>query len=173
MRYDRQNRFLRATFCGFLIILTLACDRLATRQEDKAPQIHVDEHRGRWMIYVPAYSHVATPGYGTTSLATTLTIHNVASFGKLTIRSVEYHEPRSDEVKHLLRNPAELLPLHTLDFVLDEVDHEGGTSAAFVITYDNDKHGTRAPLVEAVMIGATARGAFAFTSRGIEVVETR
>ena len=78
---------------------------------------------------------------------------------------VRYYDSAGTLVREYLKEPAELGPLATVEFVIQRVDTAGGPGANFLVQWlgqsDVDE-----PLIEAVMIGQSGNGGISFISTG-------
>lgn len=119
------------------------------------------------VVYVPAYSHLASAG-GESLFAITLSIRNVDPSTTVTLTHVDYYDTSGHRVRRYLREPRALAPLETAEFSVETFDDAGGSGANFLVYWEgpSDAHPL---LTETVMVGHIGTGYVAFTSRGVEL----
>jgi len=118
------------------------------------------------LIYVPIYSSIFyQDNKRTLELAAMLSIHNVALDRTITVARVDYYNTKGERIARYLETPIELKPLETRNFVVEKNDTAGGTGANFLVEWRADGE-TISPIVEALMINASASQGISFTSTG-------
>ncbi len=158
---------MRSHVFALLFVTSLGCNRLddgtAVGDSERVPEV-----RGARLIYVPAYNY-ATAVRDRIHLSTTVTIHNVSSRDRITIRSVEYYDAPGKKVRTYLGQPKVLGPLEAVEYHVEGDRNSEGSGANFIVTYDAEP-GIAPPLVEALIVGSTGgTGWLSFTSRGVPV----
>ncbi len=122
-------------------------------------------------VFVPAYSHIF---YGssqqTMNMAITLAIHNTDPDTPIIIRSVRYYDTEGNLVQDFVAQPVALGPLATTGFLVPENDLSGGWGANFMVEWGAEQ-AVYEPVVEAVMINASAGWGASFVSEGRVVSE--
>ncbi len=118
------------------------------------------------LVYVPVYSHIY---YGDRELplllTATLSLRNTDPAKPITILRVDYYDTEGHLIRSYLTKPLTLKPLASTRFVVRESDTKGGSGANFLVRWQAETE-VNAPLLEAVMIGATGQQGISFTSRG-------
>jgi hypothetical protein len=119
-------------------------------------------------IYVAVYSSIylgleSEPQ--TVNLAATVSIRNVSEKQALILTHARYFDSAGRPVRDYLKEPGELGPMATLEYVVKRDDTAGGPGANFVIEWTGPKDMDE-PLVEAVMIGQSGHAGFSFISQG-------
>jgi len=122
----------------------------------------------RRTVYVPVYSSIyigLDMRKSLIDLAATVSIRNVSAQHPVILNFVRYYDSEGGLVREYLKQPAELGPLATVEFVIGRGDVTGGPGANFLIQWvgraDVDE-----PLMEAVMVGESANAGISFTSAG-------
>jgi hypothetical protein len=122
----------------------------------------------RRTVYVPVYSSIYIGldiRQKLIELAATVSIRNVSAQHPVILNFVRYYDSGGKPVREYLKEPAELGPLATVEFVIQRVDTTGGPGANFLVQWvgqaDVDE-----PLIEAVMIGQSGSAGISFTSTG-------
>ena len=122
----------------------------------------------RGTVYVPVYSSIYTGldiRQKIIELAATVSIRNVSPQYPVILNFVRYYDSGGKLVREYVKEPVELGPLGTVEFVIQRVDTAGGPGANFLVQWvgqaDVDE-----PLIEAVMIGQSGNAGISFTSTG-------
>lgn len=123
-------------------------------------------------VYVPAYSHVFTgPRSNPYNLAITLAIRNSDQINSIKVTGVDYHDSNGKKVRSFTPAPATLGPLSSSYIHLEEKDTSGGFAPKFIVRWEAQRSVT-APIIEAIMIGATSGQGISFVSHG-QVIQER
>jgi len=123
-------------------------------------------------VYVPAYSHVFTgPRANPYNLAISLTVRNTDPSAGMTVTAIDYHDHNGRLIRRYAPSPLSLAPLASSYIHLEEKDTSGGFAPKFIVRWEAPRP-ISAPLIEAVMIGATSGQGISFVSRG-QVIQER
>lgn len=122
-------------------------------------------------IYVPVYSHIYYQDRERViNLTVTLSVRNADPDHAIWLDSVAYYDANGQLVRNDVTEPRQLAPLAAQEFVVEEDDTTGGTSASFLVRWSSDEEAI-APVVEAVMISAASTQGISFVSVG-RVIES-
>ena len=126
---------------------------------------------GRHTVYVPAYSQIFYgDGRRTFDLTVTLSVRNTDPRRALTVGAVRYYDGDGALVREFLDAPLRLGPLASTALVVSERDRAGGVGASFLVDWHGEADtagvAVSAPVVEAVMIGASGTQGISFVSPG-------
>ena len=88
---------------------------------DKTP----DQFTVRQRVYVPVYSHVYYQEGSPYPLETTLSLRNVDPERNLYITRIDYYNTEGSRIRSLLKEPIELDPLETIEFLVERKDSSG------------------------------------------------
>ena len=119
-------------------------------------------------VYVPVYSSIylgLNIKKTMVDLAVTVSVRNVSAKHALILDVVRYYDSAGKPVREYVDRPSELPPMATVEFVIQRADATGGPGANFLIQWRGPE-GVDAPLVEAVMVGASGNAGISFTSAG-------
>ncbi len=106
-------------------------------------------------IYAPVYSDIYSQTKDFRFLHTaTLSIRNTSITDTLVIHDIQYYDTRGALVKHFIDHPIYLVPMATIEYVIEEDDHSGGSGANFIVTTVS-KDPRVSPLVQTVMISVS------------------
>lgn len=126
----------------------------------------VDAARADGSVYVPCYSQIYQGIKNRPfDLTVTLSVRNPGPSGDVDLMAVEYYDGRGRLLRSHKLDAAPLVPFSAREFLVEQEDASGGVGASFVVRW----RGSRAPLVEAVMIGTSGGQGVSFTSRGVEI----
>ena len=124
-------------------------------------------------VYVPAYSHIY---YGDKPskilLTTTLSIRNTDPARTMKLEKVEYRSDQGKMLKNFVKVPVTIQPLAAVRFVVPETDIKGGSGASFIVTWTADAQ-LNEPVIQAVMIGATANQGISFVCDAVSIKELK
>ncbi len=121
--------------------------------------------------YLPVYSHIYhIHEHKTFDLTITISIRNVSMTDSVYILKADYYNTVGTNVRQYLKAPVFLMPLETVEIIIEDRDMEGGSGANFIFDWamENDKN---PPLFEAVMISPYEQEGLAFTTRGVRIFE--
>ena len=118
------------------------------------------------LIYVPAYSHVYGANGNPILLTVTLSVRNTDSESSIVLSRVDYFDTDGNLKQSYLKNPTEIGPLATKEFLVDRSDVGGGSGANFLVEWSAAEPVT-APIMEAVMIDTTDGQGIAFVRAGL------
>ena len=121
-------------------------------------------------VYVPVYSHVYIHEGTSYNLTTTLSIRNCDTKHALIVKSAHYHGSDGQLIQSYLDHALEIGPLATTEFLVSEKDVRGGSGASFVIEWAARER-VNAPIIEAIMVGASGQQGISLVSRGIVIDE--
>lgn len=121
-------------------------------------------------FYVPIYSDVYTDRDNRkVLLSATLSVRNTTLKKSLYINKIDYYDTAGALVKSYVKNPIELPPMATLNYIVEKEEDKGGSGANFIIEVEGIDD-TVTPVIEAVMIGNFSNKAFSFSTEGTPVV---
>lgn len=122
-------------------------------------------------VYVPVYSSIylgLDVERNMMGLAATVSVRNVSSRQRIVLDHVRYYDSGGRMVREYVSRPAELGPLASVEFVIQQHDDAGGPGANFLVQWTGPE-GVDEPLIEAVMIGHSGSVGYSFTSAGRKV----
>lgn len=122
-------------------------------------------------VYVPVYSHIY---YGEKSkqflLAATLSIRNTDPQYPITVLSAQYFDSDGSLVRNYMNEPIELRPMASSYIYVKESDTSGGSGANFIVKWKSE-HTVNEPVIESIMIGASAGQGISFVCPGRVIKE--
>lgn len=161
------TRTVLSPLCSFLLALSLVIMPSICR----AATADIRLSRGQ-TVYVPVYSNVFSgPKIRPFQLAATLSIRNTDLYAPFRVKAIDYYDTSGKLVRRYLDKPFILGPMASSSIHIEEKDNSGGFGANFIIRWDADKS-INAPIIEAVMIGATSGQGISFVSPGQEIRDT-
>ncbi|WP_413281571.1 DUF3124 domain-containing protein [Floridanema evergladense] len=127
---------------------------------------------GGQTIYVPIYSQIYVwERNRTMELTSTLSVRNTDRTNPIIIAFANYYDSNGKLVRKYLKQPIELPPLASTNFIVDQEDTTGGSGASFVVEWVTQKPVSE-PVIEAVMINAGGNQGISLISPG-RVIKTR
>lgn len=120
-------------------------------------------------VYVPAYSDIYSKGkHIRFLLTTTLSIRSTSFTDTIAVRSIEYFDTRGNKVTDFLKHPIYVLPMATVEYVIDEKDISGGSGANFIVVW-SAKDSSVKTVIQAVMISVSGQQGVAFRTDGVSI----
>ncbi len=155
------------------LVLLLACSQKETRVERKKAQwkphrvinpLSEDLIKGK--TYLSVYSQIYSGVENIThNLTATVSMRNVCTKDTIFITHATYYDTHGHLIEDYLDAPIFLVPMETLDIVIEETDKQGGTGGNFIFEWKTKTH-TPEPLFESVMISTSGQQGLSFSVRG-------
>lgn len=122
--------------------------------------------------YVPVYSDIYhRDGTRRFMLAATVSIRNTSLLDSAYILSAAYYDSYGMEISDFVDETVLLLPLESIEFVIDENEKVGGAGANFIIQWGATNYSNQL-LIQSVMIGTSGEGiSFIVDAKPIEKKE--
>lgn len=163
---------------SMLIVLFISCQR----ETAKYPALQADwqnrltesnrfPDKATQMTYLPVYSHIYhMREHRTYDLTITVSIRNISLSDTVFLNQADYYNTVGKKIREYIKKPVYVLPMETIEIVIEDRDIEGGSGANFVFEWamENSKN---PPLFEAVMISTYGDQGLSFTTRGVPVVD--
>lgn len=119
--------------------------------------------------YLSVYSEIYIYSEQRTyDLTVTVSMKNIYKQDTLYIEKAEYYNTEGKLIRSYLKNPIKLLPMETVEIVIDQNDKQGGSGGNFVFDWAVEKP-LLEPHFEAVMISTYGQQGLSFTSQGIKI----
>ncbi|MDF1697042.1 MAG: DUF3124 domain-containing protein [Saprospiraceae bacterium] len=117
-------------------------------------------------VYIPVYSDIySVHKQKSTLLTATLSIRSTSLTDTTYINTIDYYDTHGDKIRSYIDQPLMLLPMASVDYVIERDDVSGGIGANFLVTWGADKN--TQPLFQAVMISTTGQHGLSFVTNGI------
>ncbi|MEO9474363.1 MAG: DUF3124 domain-containing protein [Cyclobacteriaceae bacterium] len=164
---------MKQTF--FLVLLVVLC---ACAQEKPVSSFNKENWNKRSVAldtdslnlgssYLSIYSEIYERNEeGTHLLASTVSMRNISSEDTLYILKASYYDTKGSLIRTYFDNPVYLLPMETVEIVIDKNDRYGGTGANFIFDWASPRASIE-PFFEAVMISTSSQQGISFTTQGI------
>ncbi|UXP33077.1 DUF3124 domain-containing protein [Reichenbachiella agarivorans] len=116
--------------------------------------------------YLSIYSQINSFDRDTKQgLTVTVSMRNIYDADTLYLSGIKSYDTAGELLHTYLTSPIYLLPLETLEIIIDEEEEHGGTGGNFIFDW---QAGTGLePFFEAVMIRSSGQQGISFTTRGI------
>ncbi len=116
--------------------------------------------------YLSVYSQIYSRSeHSTHDLTVTVSMRNTSPEDSVYLLKANYYNTNGKLIRTYFDKPIFLLPMETVEIVIDEKDQEGGTGANFIFDWKT-KEKTDEPLFEAIMISTSNSQGLSFTTQG-------
>lgn len=116
--------------------------------------------------YLSVYSEIySITEHRRHSLTTTISMRNISRNDSIFITKAEYFNTKGKLIRTYFDKSIYLLPMETVEIVIDEKDKEGGTGGNFLFEWQK-RANSKEPLFEAVMISTSGSQGLSFTTYG-------
>ncbi len=116
--------------------------------------------------YLSIYSHIYSFSMSKSqSLTAMVSLRNVSETDTIYISKADYYGTEGQLIRHYFKKTIYLKPLETVEIVIDETDHHGGSGANFIFEW-TAKATTPEPLFEAIMTSLRGSQGLSFTTIG-------
>ena len=112
-------------------------------------------------IYSQIYSLSQHKKYNLTAMAS---LRNTSENDTIYLFKADYYDSHGKLIKSYIKKPVYLLPMETLDIVIEESDVAGGTGSNFIFDWKLPKDCTE-PIFEAVMSSTVGSQGLSFTTQ--------
>lgn len=124
----------------------------------------------RQVVYVPVYTDIYIRDERRRfPLTVTLSVRNTDPEHSVTISAVQLYGTAGDLVREYLKQPRQLGPLATAEYIIPEQDQPNGSGANFLVEWAAQQHVTD-PVIEAVMVSGAGTLGISFVSVGRPLV---
>lgn len=124
----------------------------------------------RQVVYVPVYTDIYIRDERRRfPLTVTLSVRNTDPEHPVTVSAVQLYGTAGDLVREYLRQPRQLGPLATAEYIIPEQDQPNGSGANFLVEWTALQHVTD-PVIEAVMVSGAGTLGISFVSVGRPLV---
>jgi hypothetical protein len=122
-------------------------------------------------IYIPIYSDIYSENrHVKFNLTATLSIRNTSLQDSIYIEDIDYYDSHGNLVRHYLDNVLLLIPMQSIEYVIEEDDNVGGTGANFMVNWGATHAGVK-PIFQGVMISTHEQQSISFITQGVSVTE--
>ncbi|MEZ5039509.1 MAG: DUF3124 domain-containing protein [Saprospiraceae bacterium] len=163
---------------GFALVVGLqACQDKDLNLNDKgqnlleANQIYTEKRDLllRDTVYVPIYSDIYSKTKDVRfNLTATLSIRNTSLSDSIYIEDIDYYDSNGRLVRNYLEKVLLLRPMHSIEYVIEEDDTEGGTGANFIINWGATVMDVK-PVFQGVMISTHGQQGISFLTEGVSI----
>jgi len=134
-----------------------------------ASQLPADSTLEMGTTYLSVYSQIYSQTEKKThDLTATVSIRNTNREDTLYIDHAHYFNTKGELIRSYFNQPIFVLPMETVEIVIDEIDKEGGTGANFLFDWRRGK-AANDPLFESVMISTSGQQGLSFAVQGKRV----
>ncbi|MFK7799700.1 MAG: DUF3124 domain-containing protein [Aureispira sp.] len=119
-------------------------------------------------VYIPIYSSIYSKTKDVLfNLTATLSIRNTSLYDTLYLDGIDYYDTEGELVRAYLKEQQTLAlhPLQSIEYVIEEKDIVGGTSADFIIEWAAVSNQVK-PIFQGVMISTNGQQGISFVTDG-------
>ena len=156
---------------GYKAPATMSGSTGISRFADSSNNNGINTSRGQ-KVYVPVYSHIYSNGGSPILLESTISIRNTDPEHAITISSARYFDSKGIQLEQFVDKKMVLGPLETKEFLIEKRDTRGGSGANFIIKWSAEV-AVYEPIVEAIMVGRTAKQHVSFKSIGRALLQRK
>jgi len=119
--------------------------------------------------YLSVYSEIYDMSDETKHLLTaTVSLRNTSLTDSLFISKADYYNTKGNLIRSYIKNPIYLVPMETVEIVINRRDTLGGSGANFIFDWATRVE-TTDPIFESVMIWTTGTQGISFLSKGVRL----
>lgn len=101
-------------------------------------------------------------------LTATISMRNLNTNDTLFINTIDYYNTHGEQIRSYLQEPIFILPMETVEILIEHRDNEGGTGANILFDWSKTPAASD-PVFEAVMISTYGQMGLSFLTHGIRV----
>ena len=119
--------------------------------------------------YLSVYSQIySETEHKKHNLTATVSIRNVNPTDSIYITRAEYFDTHGQSIRTYFDKPIFLMPMETVEIIIDEHDKGGGTGGNFLFDWSMAEQSNE-PVFEAVMISTSGQQGLSFKTNGIKL----
>ncbi len=116
--------------------------------------------------YLSVYSQIySQTEHATHNLTATVSMRNISRTDTVYIDKAQYFNTKGELIRTYFDKAIFILPMETVEIVIDEKDQEGGTGANFVFDWRIKKHSLE-PYFEGIMTSTSGQQGLSLTTQG-------
>jgi hypothetical protein len=163
-----------------LIVTAWACNQPTADEASMLPSSkyhYVDIAYGSMQrtekVYVPVYSDIYhLTGERRQRLTATLSVRNTSLRDTMYVHQVDYFTSSGKMLREYLEKDIILLPMESVEFVVEQQEKEGGAGASFLVDWGTNS-AALTPVIQAVMISTINQQGISFVTEGVTVERMR
>jgi hypothetical protein len=119
--------------------------------------------------YLSVYSEIySLTEHRTHNLTATISMRNTNLKDTIYVSSAKYYNTKGELIRNYFDKPIFILPMETVEIIIDQMDKEGGTGGNFMFDWKT-KPDSNEPLFDGVMISTSGQQGISFTTSGKRV----
>lgn len=171
---DKKSRMkYKYLFVGLMLLLS-SCTKKAeissispTNWEARTIDGPLSDSLSFGKTYLSIYSQIySLTEHRTHDLTATVSMRNTSTVDTVYVLSATYYDTKGEALRSYFSSPIFLLPMETVEIVIDEEDKTGGTGANFLFEWKVEPLADP-PFFEGVMISTSGQQGLSFTTQGI------
>lgn len=157
----------------FLLLLLSSCEEepvmssiAPVNWKSRAAELPLDDSLSTGTTYLSIYSQIYSRSeLRTHNLTATVSMRNTNVNDSIFVLKADYYNTKGNLIRTYFKNPIVLMPMETVEIVIDESDQEGGTGANFIFDWKKPESADD-PFFEGVMISTSGQQGISFTTHG-------
>ena len=163
---------MKNLFPLFLVCLLFSCEN--ERETDPSTTLPFlsrvcevsDTTLTQGSTYLSIYSEIYSQSeHRTHDLTATVSMRNPNTDSKIYIQRANFYNTKGELIRTYWDQPVCVLPMETLEIVINKKDRAGGSGANFIFEWQKDSLAYH-PIFEAVMISTSGQQGLSFTTTG-------
>lgn len=132
-------------------------------------EFHPHDTMESGISYLSVYSQIySQTEQNTKNLTVTVSMRNTDLTDTTFINGIDYYNTKGELIKSYINQTIYLLPMETIEVIIDEADKTGGTGGNFLFKWQH-RPNTSEPLFEAIMISTAGQQGLSFSTTGKRV----
>lgn len=116
--------------------------------------------------YLSVYSEIySVTEHRTHNLTATISMRNTNLQDRIYVLSAKYYNTKGELIRNYFDKPIFILPMETVEIIIDQTDKEGGTGGNFIFDW-KIKTESNEPIFDGVMISTSGQQGLSFTTEG-------
>ncbi|MBT8177980.1 MAG: DUF3124 domain-containing protein [Eudoraea sp.] len=137
--------------------------------EKRAIEIKNIDSLTQGKTYLSVYSQIySETEHRTHDLTVTVSMRNTNNLDTVFVNKAEYFDTKGNSIRTYFNKPIFIVPMETVEIIIDESDKEGGTGANFLFDW-TIKPNSNDPLFEAIMISTSGQQGLSFSTQGKKI----
>lgn len=163
---------IQLSFLFVLFLISCGSDKAVQEPEKinwserEADMVDVDSSMIHGTTYLSVYSQIYSQSeHNVRDLTVTVSMRNPDSENKVFLKKINSYNTEGHLVKNYIEKPVYILPMETLELVIEESDDDFGTGGNFLFDWTVAKN-TNEPIFESIMISTAGQQGISFVTTG-------
>lgn len=141
-------------------------DPIKVNWKERVAKVSIADSLEQGKSYLSIYSQIySLSQHKKYNLTAMVSLRNTSETDTIYLLNADYHGTHGEMIKQYIDRAVYLLPMETLDIVIEESDVSGGTGSNFIFDWKTPKDCPE-PIFEAVMSSTVGSQGLSFTTQG-------